>query len=430
MYLTQGFHRSLQQLPDRPATIFGGRVRTFREQAERVSRLAGALRGLGVRAGERVAILARNSDRYVESLLAVAWANGVFNPVDVRWSTRETARSLKDCRTRILLVDDAFAERLPELRVGYPDLRTAVYMGEGAPPAGMLDGEELILDSPPVPDARRGGAALAGIFYTGGATGSPKGVMLSHAALLTSALGLRSAGGLARPGGRALVAAPLCHLPAFIAWAEQLMVGGTQVVLPAFDPVAVLEAVERHRVDFVALAPSMIEQVVDHPAAAGHDLSSVRGVLYGGSPIGESRLRRAMRALPAASFTQVYAMTELGAVATVLGPEDHRAGRRLDSGGRAAAHVEVRIVDADDRQVPPGAVGEVACRAGNMMLGYWNEPAATALALRGGWLHTGDAGYLDDDGYLFIVGRLKDTITTGGENGRTRLPAGPQCASV
>jgi acyl-CoA synthetase (AMP-forming)/AMP-acid ligase II len=189
MYLTQGLHRAVQHTPDAPATIFGERMRTYREQADRVARLAGALRELGVGDGERVGILARNSDRYAELLLAVPWAGGVLNPLNVRWSPRELVYALRESQTNILLVDDAAAERVPALADGHPDLKVLIHLDEGPPADGMLGYEELIAGTRPVEDARRGGDALAGIFYTGGTTGSPKGVMLSHANLLTSTLG-------------------------------------------------------------------------------------------------------------------------------------------------------------------------------------------------------------------------------------------------
>jgi len=416
MYLTQALHRAAQQTPDAPATTFGDRVRTWRQHAGRVARLAGALRGLGLREGGRVAILARNSDRYAELLLAVPWAGGVFAPVNVRWSPAEIIYSLRDCGATILCADDAFAGQVPALADGYPDLKTAIYLGEGPPPEGMLGHEALVEGGQPAEDARRGGDALAGIFYTSGTTGVPKGAMVSHANLLTMALGQQVTVPAAHPGGRALVALPMFHIGAFTLWLPQLLVGGTQVIVPAFEPVAALETIARHRVTTALLVPTMLQTLVDHPARPGFDLSSVRAFLYGASPISEAVLERAMRAFPLAAFTQLYGMTETAGTTTMLGPDEHRSGRNLRAAGRAAAHAEVRIVDKQDSVLPRGAVGEVACRGGHVISGYWNRPRETAEALRGGWLHTGDAGYMDDDGYVYLVDRVKDMIVSGGEN--------------
>jgi acyl-CoA synthetase (AMP-forming)/AMP-acid ligase II len=415
MYLTQGLHRAVQQTPDTTMTIFGGRTRTFREVADRVARLAGSLRGLGVSDGDRVAMLGLNSDRYHEYLLAVPWANAVLNPVNIRWSPAEVVYSFEDSQTTVLFVDDAFAPMLPALRQGCPGLRTVIHCGDGPRPEGTLCYEELIAEAAPIEDARRGGDEIAGLFYTGGTTGFPKGVMLSHANLITSALGAVASGYSFGPRGRYLHAAPMFHLADLAGWSAQLMLGGTHVIVPMFEPVAVMTAIETHRVTDALLVPVMIQMLVDHRLVAEHDLSSLRAVLYGASPIPQAVLDRAMKALPTVAFTQAYGMTELAPIATLLSPDDHREGRLL-SAGRAAPHAEVRIVDAADHEVPRGTVGEVVVRGGHVMLGYWNKPEETAAAVRDGWMHTGDGAYMDDEGYVYIVDRLKDMIISGGEN--------------
>ena len=416
MYLTQGLHRAVAQTPQLPATIFGDRVRSWAESGRRVARFAGALKELGVGPGDRVAILAHNCDVYHEYLLAVPWADAVVVPANTRWSPAEIAFSLQDSGTAVLLVDDAFAAMVPRLREKAPVLTTVLYAGSGATPEGALDLEELIAGHDPIPDARRGGAELAGIYYTGGTTGQPKGVMLSHDNLLTSALGTSASGAFIVPGGRFLHAAPMFHLADGAAWAARTSLGGTHVIVPGFTPAGVAEAIARHRVSDVLLVPTMIQMLVDSPDTADADLSSLRNLVYGASPISEAVLERATARLPGTAFTQAYGMTELSPVATILQPADHGLAQLRRSAGRAAPHAEVQIVDQDDREVPAGTVGEIVCRGGHVMLGYWNRPEETAAALRGGWMHTGDGGYLDEQGYLFVVDRIKDMIVSGGEN--------------
>jgi acyl-CoA synthetase (AMP-forming)/AMP-acid ligase II len=415
MYLTQGLHRAVQQQPDQVMTICGDRERTFGEVAGRVARLAGALRELNTGAGDRVAMLSLNSDRYSEYLLAVPWADAVLNPVNVRWSVPEIAYSLRDSDSRVLLVDDTFAPLLPALREAVPDLATVIHAGDGPVPDGALGYEDLIAAADPVSDSRRGGDELAGVFYTGGTTGFPKGVMLSHANLAVSWLGSAATGCLGTSGSITLHTAPMFHLADLAYWGATLLLGGSHVILPGFDPGTVLATIASRRVTDVLLVPTMIQLLVDHPQVTEYDLTSLTSVVYGASPITQAVLERAMKAFPSAGFTQAYGMTELSPVATILTPADHEQGQ-LRSAGRAAPHAEVRVVDPDGAQLPTGTVGEIIVRGGHVMLGYWNKPAETQAALRDGWMHTGDGGYLDDQGYLYVVDRIKDMIITGGEN--------------
>ena len=213
MRVTQTLHRALQHEPDRVVTICGERRRTVAECHARVARLAGALQGLGLQPGDRVGVLALNSDRYHEVLLAVPWAGGVVNPVNIRWSPAEIAFSLVDCGTDILLVDDAFAAMLPTLRAQVPNLRAVVFCGDGDRPSDTVDYEELVATTEPVVDAMRGGSDLYGVFYTGGTTGRPKGVMLSHDNLMASAMGSLATLDIVSHGGVLLHAAPCSTWP-------------------------------------------------------------------------------------------------------------------------------------------------------------------------------------------------------------------------
>jgi acyl-CoA synthetase (AMP-forming)/AMP-acid ligase II len=419
MQLTQALHRALARQPQQVATICGGRRHTFAQFHDRVARLAGALQGLGVRAGDRVGILSANSDRYVEAYMAVPWAGAAINPVNTRWSAAEIAYSLDDCDTRVLLIDDPFLPMLAELRARCRALTTLVHVGDTKPDSslGLLSYEALIAEAVPVADAGRGGSDLAGVFYTGGTTGFPKGVMLSHDALCFNALVL-AAEGMARAGDRGLHAAPMFHIADVSLLNALWVVGGTHVTLPTFTPLAALQALERERIHTTVMVPTMVQMMVDHPQAAEHDLSALRSLAYGGSPISEAVLGRAMKLMPRVDFMQAYGMTELAPTVSVLPPALHSSTdtSKLRSGGLPALGVQVRIVDADGRELPRGQVGEIVVRSPAVMLGYWNKADETARALRDGWMHTGDGGRMDDDGFVYVVDRVKDMIITGGEN--------------
>lgn len=256
MYLTQALHRSVQQHPDRVAVRFGERRRTFRELADRVACLAGALQGLGLRDGDRVAMLSLNSDRYLEYQVGVPWGGGVLNPCNIRWSPAEILYSLEDSGSTILLVDDTFKHLIAQFRRDSTTLREVVYCGDGAAPADCHDYEALLAESAPVPDVLRRGNDLAGIFYTGGTTGFPKGVMLSHDNMGWSGLAMR-AEGLARPNQIFLHAAPMFHLADMGIAMPHWLEGNAHSIIPAFNPGQVLDVIERDRVTNLMLVPTM-----------------------------------------------------------------------------------------------------------------------------------------------------------------------------
>jgi acyl-CoA synthetase (AMP-forming)/AMP-acid ligase II len=416
MSMTAPLHRAMQRHPERPLTIFGERVRTVRESVGRIARLAGALRSLGVDNGASVGILAHNSDRYHEYLLAVPWAGAVINPCNIRWNSREIAFALRESDTRVLFVDDAFVSTCVGLREQWEGLQTVIYCGDGHRPPGALDFEQLIDEADPVDDTRRTGHELFGIFYTGGTTGQPKGVMLSHRNMITSAMGSMATLDYVTRHGRVLHAAPMFHLGGLSAWTAGLLNYCTHVIVPMFSTDAVVEAIAAHRVNDLRLVPTMMPMLLDSPAMAATDVSCVKRISYGASPIAQTLLEQMRAAFASASFVQAYGMTELSPVACMLSPDDHDDVALRRSCGRPAVHIELRIVDRADDEVPRGKIGEIVVRGDNVMLGYLNRPDETAEALRGGWMHTGDAGYMDDRGYVFIVDRIKDMIITGGEN--------------
>lgn len=419
MSLTLALRRAAQQRPTSIATVTGDRRRSYAELADRVQRFAGALREMGLRRGDRVAMLALNSDRYVEYMLAVWWVGGAVNPVNTRWSPKEIAYSLDDCDTRILLVDDAFAGQVADIRKASRCLATVIHAGDGPAPQGLPSYEVLLAQAEPVEDALCADDELAGVFYTGGTTGFPKGVMLTHTNLLTNALGYL----LDLPYDEdevILGVAPIFHQAGLCVLVRSLLRASRLVLVPAFSPPAVMQAIQDERASFTLLVPTMIQMLVDDPLIGNYDLSSLRKLLYGASPISEALLDRAFDALPGVQFMQGYGLTEGGGPFTLLAHHYHtaegRAGGKLRSCGRPVWGMEIRVVDAEGIDLPPGTVGELIARGPGVMLGYWNKPAETAAALRDGWLWSGDAGYLGDDGLLYLVDRTKDMIVSGGEN--------------
>lgn len=420
MHLTQPLHKALLERPEATALICENRRCSFATFAGRVSRLAAVLRDLGVHAGERVAILGHNSDHYVESLYATWWAGGVINPLNARWNVHEIAFSLDDSQTRILLVDPAFLPVVEQLRGLSRALAVVLCLGEGRGDTMAADDdvESLIAAAVPIEDARRGGEDLAAIMYTGGTTGRSKGVMLSHGNLYLGQLSACLAA--PRPDDAVgLNPAPLFHIGGLGLTLQLMLRLCPQILVPGFDEAQMLSLIEGERASETFLVPTMLKRLIEHPRFAEHDLSSLALVLYGAAPIDEPLLATALERLPHTRFAQLYGMTELSPVVAALPPWCHAAGQpwgRLRSVGRPVPIAEVRIVGASGALLPPGNVGEIVARGPMVMSGYWNLPEQSAEALRGGWLHTGDVGYLDEDGFLYVVDRLKDMIVSGGEN--------------
>jgi long-chain acyl-CoA synthetase len=416
VHLTQALHRALQQFPDQPMTVYGDRVRTTRQVADRVARLAAGLQSLGVRRGDRVGIMALNSDRYHEFFLATWWLGAVAHPVNIRWSSAEVAYAVNDSATEVILLDDTFAALAPALRERCTVLRTVVFCGDGPLPADMVDYEALVAGASPIADAEVGDESLALLLYTGGTTGVPKGVMVSHRGLFTACMGTAIANRAPLTGDTTLQNAPLFHIAAVATWYCATMMGGTQVFLPMFTPKDFLDTVQTHQVNYCILIPVMVQMLDQLPERDAYDTSALHTVTYGGAAASEALVLRAMEMFPTAGFTQGYGQTETG-VLTILGREDHTpTSTRLRSAGRSLPHVELKVVDGEGNTLPAGVVGEVVTRGRHTMLGYWGKPEQTAETLVDGWVHTGDGGYLDEHGYLYIADRLKDMIISGGEN--------------
>ena len=419
MQFTQGLHRAAQQRPTAVSTTCNGRMRTFFETRDRVARLAAGLVGIGMTRASRICILSLNSDRYLEAYLGIAWMGAISVPANYRWSNPELIYSINDADCVTLIVDDQFVPAIDALRQGCPGLRHVIFAGDGPCPEGAISYEQLVGSNEPIDDVGAHGDDLLGIFYTGGTTGAPKGVMLSHMNVCSSSLSML-AEGVFEDGARGLHVAPMFHLADMLMIGCLLLRGCEHVMLPHFRPDTVFDVIEQRGITDTLIVPAMLQALVDHPDLSKRDLSSLRNVLYGASPASEALIERATSALPDVGLLQGYGMTEVAAFLSALPREMHtaegRKKKKLRSAGRASYHVQLRVVDEEDQEVPRGTIGEIIARGPNIMQGYLNKPEATKEALRNGWMHTGDLAYMDYDGYVFIVDRLKDMIISGGEN--------------
>ena len=419
MQISAVLRRAQQVAPKATATIHLGRQKSWSEFLYRVQKLAGAFRKIGVKNDDRIAFLGLNSDRYIEYFFASVWAGAAMMPLNIRWSSTEITYALNDSEAGILIVDDAFIASAEAVSDECPKLEKIIFSGDGFTPDGMLNYEEILSNAAPVEDAGRKDDDLAGIFYTGGTTGFPKGVMLSHKNFFVG--GISNAQELKlKDGSVYLHAAPMFHIADLLWFVAVTYVSGTHVSVPEFTPADTLAAIEKHRPSHVLLVPAMIFMVLQSHQLKKTDVSSVELIAYGASPITEAVLEQAFRCFPNAQFLQAFGQTELAPVATILDTEFHtesglRSGK-LRSCGRATRVCEIRIVDENDRDVELGQIGQIIVRGPITMLGYWKKPELTKETIKNGWVYTGDAGYMDADGFVYLMDRLKDMIISGGEN--------------
>ncbi|WP_238367138.1 long-chain-fatty-acid--CoA ligase [Mesobacterium pallidum] len=437
MQLTNLLRRCLQTNPDGIAVIERGVGRTWRDTADTIARAGRFLITQGVAPGDRVAVLALNSTTFFDWLFAVPWVGAAIVPLNTRWSLEELVHALRDCGAQVLAVDHHFADLAQGLRREIPGL-TLVHTGHGPCPVGMEDYAAQLPDLAPADEWPGGEDALWGILYTGGTTGHPKGVMLSHRNLFISAMFWMIGGGIGR-STRYLHIAGFFHIVSTMPVFAVTMTGGTHVIEDKFEPVATMRAIERERTNFATFVPTMLSMMLNHPRFGEFDLTSMGRCIYGGSPIPDILIEGMIDNLPTWEFIQGYGQTETTGILTTLPWADHfgegEANKRTAT-GRPIPGVTLRLVDETGRDTPLGETGEIVVRGGNVMLGYWNNPGATADTIRDGWLHTGDLARMDARGFLTIVGRSKDMIVTGGENvfstevenAVTRHPAVQDCA--
>jgi long-chain acyl-CoA synthetase len=416
--LTQGLRRAVQIKPNGPATAFASRRRTWAQTQDRVARVAGALSALGVHRGDRVAILALNSDRYLELMYAIPWIGAAMVPINTRLAAPEIEYILADSGAVALFIDGAMAHHLSALDGKMRGVREIIWLDDIASPEGMLHYEDLTAYET-ADDVGAANDDLAGLFYTGGTTGQSKGVMLSHTNLVVNAM--NAVAGMGFNADTAYIhSGAMFHLADGASSFGVTMTGGRHAFVPRFEPVEVLQTIASEKITHAQFVPTMINMLVNHSRFKEFDLSTLSFILYGASPMPEGVLRKAIEVMPHVRLMHGYGMTEAAPIVTLLDPKyttlSGPFAGRLKSCGQVALGCEVKVVDADRKEVPRGTTGELAVRGANIMTGYWNKPDETAAVLENGWYYTGDGAYMDREGFVFIVDRLKDMIISGGEN--------------
>jgi acyl-CoA synthetase (AMP-forming)/AMP-acid ligase II len=422
MNVGQLLTKSARTFPGNLAIAWGRKNVTYSSLNDRVNRLCNALRAMDVKQGENVALLQYNCPQMIESMFACFKAGFGAVPINFRLHPNEVAFIIDHSQSRAVVFSKELNEAVMDIRGRIPGTRHFISLSGGK--GEVLDYETLIFSGSDLfTDADVHPDDLAWIFYTSGTTGQPKGAMLTHRNLVAMTMNFYAdiCPGFG-PGDVVLHAAPLSHGSGCYAL-PNVGKGAANVILESrsFDPELVFQAIERHRVTNMFAAPTMVKLLVESPWVDRHDHRSLRALNYGGAPMLVEDLKMAIRKL-GPCLVQLFGQAESPMTITYLPHRDHVADgmadqmRRLGSAGFARTDVEVKVFDPGDRELPSGEMGEIVTRSDLVMKGYWRNPEATAETLRNGWLHTGDMGFMDEKGYLFIMDRSKDMIISGGEN--------------
>jgi acyl-CoA synthetase (AMP-forming)/AMP-acid ligase II len=399
------------------ALLFEGRRFTFAEQAARMFRLANALLGNGLKKQERVAVLARNCSEYIEIFGACEIAGFVAINLNVRLSDAELATICQDSQPSAMICSKDFLAQARALAAQLSSIRIRIAIG--SEDAGTSSYEHLVSESSAdEPTATAGPSDIAYLMYTSGTTGGPKGVMISHAAMVEGTRMLSHEGGISSTD-KALIVMPLFHLGGKIEQMNFNLMGAEVVLKAAFDAEDILDTIEKERVTAAHFAPAMIQRLLDVLETKPYDVSTLRCVHYASAPMPGPLLRRALDRMGPV-FVQVYGMTEC-LIGTILKSHEHLVSspegeRRLRSAGQPLLGNEVKIVREDGTACDTGEIGEILFRSPTIMSGYWNKPELTAEAIRDGWIHTQDLGFVDGSKFVYVVDRKRDMIISGGEN--------------
>lgn len=408
--------------PDSLSVTFQGQSYTWQQTRERCRALAAKLYALGVRPGDCVAYLGLNSNQCFEGYFAPSLIGAAFVPINSRLSATEVAEVVEDCQPKVLIADRDHAETARKVVEQCACLTSLITIDEDNTLPGEIAYEAALLENLPQVDY----AALGSgdndtiiIFYTGGTTGKPKGVALSHINYFSNAVGTIPGYNFKMQENH-LLSGPMFHAAAGSRVFSATILASHTVIMAKFDAEEMMRIIPEYSINVAQIVPTMVVMILDHPAFSSTGFRSLRMMTYGASPIPAALLERMLSEMPNCSFAQAFGMTEASPVLTLLSPQHHtlegpHAGK-LNSVGKPVPHVDVRVVDTDNNPVAAGVVGEIIARGPNMATEYLHNPEQTAIVFRDGWYHTGDSGYLDEDGFLFIVGRIKDMIISGGES--------------
>ena len=388
--------RAARYFPERTALVSHGTRSTFRELHDRVARLAGALTRHGFKPGDRLAIVLPNEPEYIKLVYACAWLGVTTIPLNTRLAVKEIDNILVDAQPRGLIRHSS----LP--------VPTAYHSWQL-----VLDQEPLDIQSDSIPDPIYDPDAILTLIYTSGTTGRPKGVEMRHSNILENVY--HTSFWLPLDEGAVhLHAAPIFHIADFPFMFGAPAFGACQVTTSKFNPPTFCETVQRERVTHTVLVPTMINMLTESPEPQRYDLTTLRHLGYGGSPMAPELVHRTRQILPKVKLVQVYGLSEAGFLTGLL---DHEHTEdKLTSCGRPSLGIDVRVVDPTGKEVETGKTGELVARGANIMRGYWNNAEESKSAFRNGFFRTGDVGYQDANGYFYILDRFKDMIVTGGEN--------------
>jgi acyl-CoA synthetase (AMP-forming)/AMP-acid ligase II len=409
-------------VPDRPAVVFDGQTITFEELAQRVNRLANGLWEMGVRPGDRVATMQVNTNQCIEAYFATAQLDAIYVPINFRAKTNELAQMIEIAQPACLLLGERYLSMVPDNSRASENI---IILDDDANGKNKSY-EELLKDSSPdqmhFPEARDEDTTV--IMFTAGTTGVPKGVMLTHDSFSSYLLATVEP---ADPDVEEsnLITVPFYHIAGLQAALAAVYGGRTLIVMRQFEPLEWMRLVQDTRANRAMLVPTMLKTLLEHPDFSKYDLSSLSVITYGAAPMPLEVIKDAITKLPSSRFINAFGQTETASTITMLPPDDHILEgspeeieiklKRLTSIGKPLDDVEVTIVDEEGQPVSEGETGEIVARGSRMMAGYWQEESATRDAMRDGWIYTGDLGYQDHDGYIFLSGRAKDFIKRGGE---------------